>query len=145
LPTSAAERELWTIWIGYFTTYFFVVVVVRGLSLFEIFQSNPASPINAYFHELLPYPFISLMSGLAFFIMGANYWGRCYAIGLAFFVAAPLMVLDMPYSPLIFGFLWGIALVTVGLHLRQQSLRFAAERPGLPSSQAATVQFKERE
>ena len=48
----------------------------------------PGSPENRYFHELLPYPFISLISGLAFFIMGANYWGRCYAIGLAFFVAA---------------------------------------------------------
>jgi hypothetical protein len=144
LPTSAAERELWTIWIGYFLTYFFVVIVVRGLSFLEIVQTSLSSPIKDYFHELLPYPFISLISGLAFFIMGANYWGRCYAIGLAFFVAGPVMVLDMAYSPLIFGFLWGVALVTVGMHLRQQSLRVAAERPGAPSSQAATVQYKKR-
>ena len=144
LPTSAAERELWTIWIGYFMTYFFVVVVVRTLSYLEIIQAGPTSPIKEYFNELLPYPFISLVSGLAFFIMGANYWGRCYAIGLAFFVAAPLMALDMAYSPLIFGFLWGIALMTVGMHLRHQSFHVAAERPGPPPSQAATVQYKER-
>jgi hypothetical protein len=76
LPTTAAERELWTIWIGYFTTYFFVVIVMRLLHRGGILTSDPAWEESAYFLELLPYPFISLLSGLSFFIIGANYWGR---------------------------------------------------------------------
>ena len=80
LPTSAAERELWTIWIGYFTCYFFIVIVIRLLATLEIIQPHAQWAAANYFQELLPYPFISMVSGLAFFIMGANYWGRCYAI-----------------------------------------------------------------
>ena len=44
LPTSAAERELWTIWIGYFTAYFFIVIVIRALGWMKIIEGNPALP-----------------------------------------------------------------------------------------------------
>jgi serine/threonine protein kinase len=142
LPTTAAERELWTIWIGYFTSYAFVVAVFRALAWMGFIQANETIAASKYFHELLPYPIIALLSGLAFFVMGANYWGRCYAIGLAFFVAAPVMTLDMTYAPLSFGVLWGIALVTLGIHLRNQAHRVAAERTAAAPSQANTVQFK---
>jgi hypothetical protein len=142
LPTSAAERELWTIWIGYFATYAFVVIVIRLLAFLEIVQPHPQWPAAHYFQELLPYPFISMVSGLAFFIMGANYWGRCYAIGVTFFVAAPVMTLDLTYGPLIFGVIWGAVLVIMGLHLRQQSMVGAHARESV-TSQAPTVQYKE--
>ena len=92
LPTTAAERELWTIWIGYFAGYFFIVVVVTRLLIHcDVLQRTLSGRLPRYLKELLPYPFIAMVSGLAFFIMGANYWGRCYAFGVAFFVAAPLM------------------------------------------------------
>jgi hypothetical protein len=140
LPTSAAERELWTIWIGYFTVYFFIVIVTRLLMHFDILQVNQHWQASGYFRELLPYPFIALVSGLAFFIMGANYWGRCYAIGAVFFIIAPLMTLDLTYAPLLFGIVWTIALVNIGLHLRTQG----RPAPALVApSQAATVQSKE--
>ena len=144
LPRSAAERELWTIWIGYFTTYFSIVIVTRLLVSFEIVQSNPAWKAQHYFAELLPYPFISMVSGLAFFIMGSNYWGRCYAIGAAFFLAGPLMPLAMTWSPLIFGVMWATVLVMLGLHLRSQggSVDGAPPREN-QSSQAPTVQYKD--
>ena len=147
LPTSASERELWTIWIGYFTTYFFIVIVTRSLAYFEVLQSRVEWHAHAYFLELLPYPFISLVSGLAFFIMGSNYWGRCYAIGAAFFVLAPLMTLELTLAPLLFGLLWTLVLVMLGLHLRNQGRPVETKRPPAtaPSSQAPTVQYKEQE
>ena len=141
LPTSAAERELWTIWIGYFTSYFFIVLITRSLAHFGVLQVGTNWQGRDYFLELFPYPFISLVSGLAFFIMGSNYWGRCYAIGGAFFVAAPLMTLDLTLGPLIFGTLWTIVLVMLGLHLRRQGR--SAEDSMTPSS-AATVQYKDK-
>jgi eukaryotic-like serine/threonine-protein kinase len=141
LPTSAAERELWTIWIGYFATYFIIVIITRLLVHFEVVQAHPGWPAREYFRELLPYPFISMVSGLAFFIMGANYWGRCYAIGAAFFVAAALMPVQLTLAPLIFGVLWAITLLMLGMHLRSQ-----ARKPGsggaAASNQAPTVQYK---
>ena len=146
LPTSAAERELWTIWIGYFTTYFLLVVIIRLLTYLEVLHSNRAVSAHVYFHELLPYPFVSLISGLAFFIMGANYWGRCYAIGAAFLLAAPAMTFDLTYSPLIFGTIWGVSLVTLGLHLRQQGLAAEQTRTASAkqSSQAETVAYRDQ-
>ncbi len=146
LPTSAAERELWTIWIGYFTTYFCVVAITRSLDYFGILQTGQRWPGHAYFLDLLPYPFISLVSGLGFFIMGANYWGRCYAFGIAFFAMGPLMTLDLRMGPLLFGVVWSGVLVMLGLHLRQQGQAIAAERQRTlaPTSQAATIQYKNK-
>jgi serine/threonine protein kinase len=138
LPTSAAERELWTIWIGYFTVYFFIVIVTRLLIHFDVVKASEHWHAAPYLRELFPYPFIGLVSGLAFFIMGANYWGRCYALGAVFFIIAPLMTLQLEFAPLIFGVTWSIALLTMGLHLRTQSRQAAAT---LPPSEAATVQF----
>lgn len=141
MPTRPAERELWTIWIGYFMTYFFVVVLIRTLTHLGVLESGPESPIRAYFTELLPYPFITLMSGLAFFIMGANYWGRCYAIGVTFFLAAPAMAFDMKHGPMIFGTIWGVTLVMLGLHLRRQGHPPDSPPAASVSTQAATVQY----
>jgi len=86
LPTTAAERELWSIWIGYLLAYAVALLVTRGLIRQDAIAAGAAAP--RLMVELLPYPFSALISGLAFFTMGSNYWGRCYAIGLAFFTAA---------------------------------------------------------
>ncbi len=142
LPTNAAERGLWTIWIGYFTTYAFIVVVIRLLAYLEIIQAHPAWPAAKYLQELLPYPFISMVSGLAFFIMGAYYWGRFYAVGVVFLGAAPLMTFDLTYSPVIFGFVWGTVLAVAGLHLRQQGKAVELAKSPVSVSQAPTVQYK---
>jgi serine/threonine protein kinase len=145
LPTNAAERELWSIWIGYFTSYFFIVIITRLLLYLEVVDSGTDPNVKPYFLELLPYPFISLLSGLAFFVMGANYWGRCYAVGLVFFAIAPLMTLDMTLSPLLFGLVWTVVLTMFGVHLRRQAEAMAAASAAKgPPSQAPTVQYKEK-
>lgn len=142
LPTSATERQLWAIWIGHFATYFFTIITTRLLTYTDAI--NTALLTESHFQEVLPYPFISLVSGLAFFIMGANYWGRCYAIGVVFFLSAPLIALDMRIGPLVFGVIWATVLVMLGLHLRTQARQAAAERTPPPSSQVATVLFKDQ-
>jgi hypothetical protein len=139
MPTNAAERELWTIWIGYFTTYFFIIITMRMLMNNDTIGSDW---IERYILELLPYPFISLVSGMAFFIMGSNYWGRCYAIGAVFFCAAPVMALDLRYGPLIFGVVWTIVLLLFSWHLHRQGLRAEQDRAAPPASQADTILFK---
>ena len=65
------------------------------------------------------YPFTAVLTGLAFFIMGSNYWGRCYALGLAFFGLAVLMPLNIYWAPLEFGILWSITFISLGMHLHK--------------------------
>jgi serine/threonine protein kinase len=142
LPTNAAERTLWTIWIGYFVTYFAIVATTRLLTFRHVIVGNDEIS-SVYLHELLPYPYLTMVSGLAFFIMGSNYWGRCYAIGVAFFLAAPLIVFDLSLAPLVFGVLWATSLTMLGLHLRKQGHRVARERTAVQTadSNANTVLY----
>jgi serine/threonine protein kinase len=140
LPATLAERELWTIWIGYFLTYVCVLVVTRLLFGLHVLEAGISMPPN--WQESLPYPFLALIAGLAFFVMGSNYWGRCYVIGIAFWLLAALMPLYLTLAPLGFGALWFVALLMLGLRLRrlgESAAAAAAER----SSQVATVLFKD--
>jgi hypothetical protein len=117
LPTSAAERELWTIWIGYLGAYVSSILTLRILIAHGLIQRGPDAPER--WDELILYPFSAIASGLAFFIMGSNYWGRLYAVGLLFFVVAILMPSHLEWAPLEFGALWSVTLLFVGLHLRK--------------------------
>jgi eukaryotic-like serine/threonine-protein kinase len=141
LPTSATERELWTIWIGYFISYAAALLTTRLLLRVGLLVPGPgeAQPLA----ELLPYPFISLCSGLAFFTMGRDYWGRCYAFGLAFFALAALMPLRLDWAPLAFGLMWSGTLVMLGLHLRRQGQRQASETAAAlaPTATMPTVAY----
>jgi serine/threonine protein kinase len=116
LPRSAAERELWTIWIGYVLAYVFGLLAVRGLVYFEVIGAGAAAPPS--WQTLMVYPFSAIASGLAFFVMGSNYWGRLYVVGVAFFVVAVLMPMHLEWASLEFGSLWGLILLALGLHLR---------------------------
>lgn len=144
LPTNAAERELWTIWLGYFATYGLTIVTTRLLTWREVIDADAFT--SATLQDLLPYPFMSLIAGFAFFIMGANYWGRCYPIGVIFLLSAPVITFNLYMGPLVFGVLWSVVLVVMGLHLR----RFRAKpdetssATTAPSSQAPTVQYKDQ-
>jgi serine/threonine protein kinase len=126
LPSTPAERELWSIWIGYFLAYGGTVVATRVLRAMEIIEDGNVA--TRYLPELLPYPFIAMMSGLGLFAMGANYWGRCYALGLAFFAMGIAMPLRLEWAPLGFGMLWALTLLMLGLHLRRQMQRAEEER-----------------
>jgi eukaryotic-like serine/threonine-protein kinase len=141
LPATSAERELWTIWIGYFLAYVSVLIVTRILVSYHVLEPGDSMPAN--WQECLPYPFLALVAGLAFFVMGSNYWGRCYVIGVVFWLLAALMPLHLTLAPLGFGSLWFAALMMLGLRLRrlgQNVASAAAER----SSQVTTVLFQEQ-
>ena len=60
----------------------------------------------------------TFLAGLGFFVMGSSYWGRCYALGVAFFLTGALMPLKPEWGPLVFGTLWLVVLVAVGVRLR---------------------------
>jgi len=115
LPTTQAERQLWSIWIGFLMASFLVGAAGRVLATAD-------RPLD----ELTLFPTWSIVSGLAFFIMGSSYWGRCYAMGVAFFASALVMPLNLRLAPLEYGLLWTVALAAIGWHLR----RLGAEERG---------------
>ena len=108
LPTTAAERQLWSIWIGYIIASLIIGLVNRELTSNEALRD-----------ELTLYPMRSVLSGLAFFVMGGAYWGRCYTFAVAFFAFAALMPLRLHWAPLEFGLLWSTTLGLIGLQLRR--------------------------
>ena len=146
LPTSPAERELWTIWIGYLAAYAFSLLAVRLLVSHGIIVRGPGPDVPVRWNELILYPFSAIASGLAFFIMGSNYWGKLYAVGLAFWVMAALMPLHLDWAPLEFGVLWSAVLVALGLHLRTLGQKAELEKTTtlfpVPAQQNSTDPLK---
>jgi predicted Ser/Thr protein kinase len=115
MPASTAERQLWSIWVGYLLACAVVFVVGRQML-------PPDDVVKTRMYALL-----SLLAGLAFFVMGSAYWGWCYAFGLAFFGLSALIPLKWGWAPLEFGGLWTVALVAMGLHLRRLAAEAEAE------------------
>ena len=133
-PTTAAERELWGIWIGYFVAYGLSIFIIRSFARIGILVAGPEAP--RHLMEALPYPFISLLSGLAFFVMGSNYWGRCYAFGVIFWLLAAVMPFHLEWAPLEFGLLWSISLGWLGWHLEGMGRKVEAERAAIEKANA---------
>ncbi|HEY7309160.1 MAG TPA: serine/threonine-protein kinase [Gemmataceae bacterium] len=109
LPKSTAERHMWSVWVGYLACSVLVAVICRVL--FGVEQ----------LYESIDYPFYAVVAGMAFFALGSNYWGGCYAFGVAFFALPGLMFLNMRWAELEFGGLWTIALVALGRRLHNLS------------------------
>jgi serine/threonine protein kinase len=142
LPTSPAERELWSIWIGYFMAYPFIILAMRLLVHSDALDIPADAP--GRYHEILPYPFLSISAGLAFFAMGANYWGRCYLIGLAFFILAALMPLSLGLAPLLFGLAWAGALSAIARHLYVLGEKAKLEARVSPDDQSTLLERRHR-
>jgi serine/threonine-protein kinase len=105
-PTTTAERQLWSVWIGYIIAA--LLIVVAGWR-------------DAFLYEIPPtvvYPFYAVTAGMAFFFLGSSYWGWCYAFGLAFFGLAAAMLFTVDWAMLEFGVLWALCLVILGARLR---------------------------
>jgi hypothetical protein len=107
LPRTAAERQMWSVWIGYLTACLLISWVSQAL-----FGSDKL-------YESILYPYYSLAAGVAFFALGSHYWGWCYAIGLAFFAVPGLMLLHMSWAGPEFAGLWVLTLLTIGTRLRR--------------------------
>jgi hypothetical protein len=107
LPTSAAERLLWSVWLSYVGACFLASDVTRRMWGIEALYQG------------VYYPFYALFTAMAFFVLGSSYWGWLYAVGAAFFALALVMVADTHWAVLEFGGLWTVALVLIGLRLRR--------------------------
>jgi hypothetical protein len=107
LPTNAAERQLFSIWAGYLVTCFAIGISNRIWTGWQTVV------------ELRVYPTLSCLTALAFFAMGASYWGRCYVFGVCFVLLPFAMGLDLRWAPLEFGSAWAGILLVIGYHLRK--------------------------
>jgi hypothetical protein len=105
LPTTAAERQLWSVWISYLVGCFLMAFINK-----ELFGWDRL-------YEGVDYPFFAVTAGMAFFVLGSSYWGWLYAFGLAFFALSGVMLLHLSWAPLEYGALWSAALVTLGTRL----------------------------
>jgi hypothetical protein len=86
----------------------FLISIVTGLHLGR-----------AQLYERVDYLYFAIAAGFAYFVLGSSYWGRCYAFGVAFWLLAGVMLLDMRWVILEYGLLWTIALAAIGYHLHR--------------------------
>ena len=107
---GAAERQMLSIWASFFVACHLVVAL-------QYLLARPGQSID----EIAGYPYLAVVSGLTYFVMGSNYWGQCYTFGLVFFLLALLMPLHLPWAPLIFGAAWTGCLLLIGNRLRRLS------------------------
>ncbi len=115
-PTSIAERQLWTIWIGYLSATLVIFGVNHLLYSQGILTGGSEAPMH--WLELCTYPAAAVLSGIGFFVMGSSFWGRCYALGVGFFALAVAMTFRLDWAPFEFGVAWGTTLGVIGLRLR---------------------------
>jgi hypothetical protein len=106
VPRTTAERQLWSVWISYVVT-----CALMGLCTHWLYGEEAL-------YEGKLYPYYALVGGMAFFVLGSSYWGRCYAISMAFLVLGLVLAWFPGWGALGFGGVWVMALVTLGTHLR---------------------------
>jgi hypothetical protein len=107
LPSTAAERLLWSVWLGYIVACFLASEVTYLLHGVEAMRKGEF------------YPYYALFTGMAFFVLGSSYWGRLYAVGVLFFGLALVMLIDTRFATLEFAALWCVTLWMMGQRLRQ--------------------------
>jgi hypothetical protein len=117
VPTSLAERHMWSVWVGYIVACMLVGMTTRLTRGLDV-RLEPAV-----------YPTLAATTGLAFFALGTSYWGMCYAFGAAFFLLALLMTLDTDWAALEWAGLWAVVMVIIGVRLRRMHRRATAAAP----------------
>ena len=105
LPTNTAERQMWSVWLGYLICCFLIAFAARAMFS------------EARLYDGVLYPFFSITAGMAFFVLGSSYWGRCYAFGVAFFALSGVMLLRLEWATLEYGVLWALVLLAIGRRL----------------------------
>src|SRR5262249_15045360 len=108
LNLGQSSRHFWSIRVGHFL----------GMTLVPVLCWQLATAENQLY-LLAAYPFWAVVTGVTFFPLGSNFWGRLYLFGLAAFAAAPLMALRLEWAPVELGSLVTIALALVSRHLRK--------------------------
>ena len=64
-----------------------------------------------------------MLTGLAFFIKGSNFWKGYYAIGVAWYLTAGVMAWGAfwTWAPFGFGLLAAVSSVVIGIYERQMA------------------------
>lgn len=107
---SAAAEQMWSLWLGYLIACNLVAVIT--------FQLQPVIAPDRPVEVMMAYPYFSLLSGLLFVALGRSFWGYCYLFGGLFFALAVVFPYCLSVAPLIFGGVWAMVLVLLGLRLR---------------------------
>jgi hypothetical protein len=96
-----------SVWVGFFVACHLAAAanVIREWSLGR----------EGMVEVLAVYPHLAVVSGLTVFILGSNYWGFCYVVGMAFFTLSLIMPIHLIWAPLEFGAVWAAFLTIVGL------------------------------
>src|SRR5262249_42337757 len=71
LAATVAERQVWSIWIGYLVAYGTSNLVSRALIRHGVLSAGPAAAPG--WEEVVRYPIAAILSGLAFFVMGGSF------------------------------------------------------------------------
>jgi hypothetical protein len=108
LPVGPEEHRLWLQAIG----YLMACAIVRFISNAQAADENAV-------YAMADFPYFSVLAALLFFLMGGTYWGRCYLFSAAFLAVSMLTVFWPTSAVLAFGTAWSVALLSLGLHLRQ--------------------------
>ena len=98
MPRDAVERLVWVVWTAYLLGY--------AAAAFATFASGR--------DHMTVYAYAAALAGAAFFTLGCHVWGACYLVGIAFFIAAPLLAVTPEHAILAFGALWGVSLGALG-------------------------------
>jgi serine/threonine protein kinase len=108
LPRTTAEQQLWCVLGGFVLSCILTGITDRLMATSE----RPHEPLRMY-------PLLTVLSGLAFLVLGSSYWGACYLFTAIFWGLALLLPWWLELGPAAFGLVWTAALVTIGLRLRR--------------------------
>jgi hypothetical protein len=96
---------LWPIWGAHALAATAVLLASR------LTNPGPGSAIHA------AYPALAVLTGMGFFVMGREYWGRHYLFGLRWMLVAVVMALAPTWAPLEAAALTAFCLGQTGLFL----------------------------
>ena len=105
LPSSVAERPVWSIWIAYLVTLAVLnlITIASGDEQDNLFQTAAA------------------LSGFAFIAMSGHIWGGAAPLGLGFLAVAAACALAPSVSPLLIGTRWLLSMLILARHYRCKS------------------------
>ena len=105
LPSSMAERPVWSIWIAY-------LVTLAVLNLIPFISDSQQGNV---------FQTAAALSGFAFIAMSGHIWGGSASLGLGFLSVAVACAFFQTISPLLLGSMWLISMLTIARHYRLNS------------------------
>lgn len=117
LPRSAAERPVYSIWIGYLLTLatLNVLAELRGTDPYQMFV------------------IASALSGFGFLAMSGHVWGGSAVYGVIFLLVAITSYLAPTYSPIFLGVTWLISLSSLAIHYNRRDSKTALHHEPNPA------------